>query len=196
MPSELEQRLRQGEPEAFDEAVGLYHQSLFRLCRRLLGNDDDAQEAVQEAFLAAYQGCASYRGEAAARTWLLSIAYNKAVDRLKRKTRDQWQLEGDLETSPLWERVREVAEFTDWGRNPEQTFHQEAMRARLHDALRQIPALSRAVFELRDMQGLSGREVAAATGLGEGLVRVRLHRVRQYLMVALQDFFDEGENRR
>ena len=196
MTDGLEKRMQAGEAAAFDEVVGLFHESLFRLCRRMLGNDADAQEAVQEAFLAAYQGREKFRGEARVRTWLLSIAYNKCLDRLRRASRDQWILEGHLESSPLWDRVAMVQDFTDWGANPEQNFHKEAMREALRDALVQLPALSRAVFELCDMQGMTGREAAQATGISEAAARVRLHRVRQYLMVAMQDFFEQGGGNR
>jgi RNA polymerase sigma-70 factor (ECF subfamily) len=188
-PQELVERVRRGEPEAFNEIVRLYHASLFRLANRVLRNRDDAQEVVQEAFLAAYQGLDRFAGRSNLRTWLLSITFNKSVDRIKRTTRDKWYISGELEKPEAWEKRETVENFTDGKANPEQELREKEMRESLDKALQQVPAESKAVFELRDIQGLSSKEVADALGISEGTVRVRLHRVRQFLMGAMQDFF-------
>ena len=188
----LEKRLADGEAEAFDEAIRQYHGSLYRLCHRVLDNDDDAQEAVQETFLAAYQGRDRFRAESQVHTWLCSIAYNKAMDTLRRLVRDQWMLEGELEDSPIWEKVQAVADFTEWIENPEQNYERGELQMLLEEALGKVPAVSRAVFELRDLQGFSSQEVAETVGISEGAVRVRLHRVRQYLTVELENMFQPG----
>ncbi len=187
---ELTRRIIDGDAEAFNELVRLYHPSVFRLANRMLRNADDAQEVAQEAFLAAYEGAAKFKGQSHIRTWLLSITYNKTVDRLKKTIKDNWFIAGDLEKSEKWEIVEKVTKFTDWGRNPEQNFQSAEIRASLETALSTVPAESKAVFELRDIQGLTSKEVADALGITEGTVRVRLHRVRQYLMVAMQNFFN------
>lgn len=187
-PKALAQRAVDGDADAFNELIKLYHPALFRLANRMLRNVDDAQEVAQEAFLAAYEGMAKFQGQSHVRTWLLSITYNKAVDRLKRTTRDNWLIAGDLEKSDRWEIVERVSETTDWGGNPEQNFQASEIRLTLDKVLATVPAETRAVFELRDIQGLTSKEVAEALGIPEGTVRVRLHRVRQYLMAAMQDF--------
>ena len=192
-PKVLAERVLSGDKSAFDEIVQLYHAALFRLANRLLRNVDDAQEVVQESFLAAYEGMERFRGQSQVRTWLLSITYNKAVDRLKKITRDNWYIAGDLDKAEIWENVETVTKFTDWRGNPEQNFQTAEIRESLEKALTMVPAESKAVFELRDIQGLTSKEVADALGIGEGAVRVRLHRVRQYLMVAMQNFFSAEE---
>ncbi len=185
----LVERVQRGEAEAFNEIVRLFHPPLFRLARRLLRNPEDAQEAVQEAFLAAYQGMGAFEGRASLRTWLLSITFNKAVDRIKKETREHWYISGDLAAPEAPENPGTVENFTDGISNPEQTFQKKEIRESLEKALLEVPAESRAVFELRDVQGLSSKEVADALGITEGTVRVKLHRVRQFLMVAMQNFF-------
>ncbi len=192
-PKVLAERVLSGDASAFNEIVRLYHPALFRLANRLLRNADDAQEVVQESFLAAYEGMAKFKGQSQLRTWLMSITYNKAVDRLKKVIRDNWYIAGDLEKADLWENVDSVTKFTDWRGNPEQNFETAEIRETLEKALSKVPAESKAVFELRDVQGLTSKEVADALGIGEGAVRVRLHRVRQYLMVAMQDFYSAEE---
>ena len=187
---ELTRRIIDGDAEAFNELVRLYHPSVFRLANRMLRNADDAQEVAQDAFLAAYEGAAKFKGQSHIRTWLLSITYNKTVDRLKRTIKDEWYISGDLEKSEKWAVVERVQKFTDWGSNPEQHYQSAEIRESLETALSSIPAESKAVFELRDIQGLTSKEVADALGFTEGTVRVRLHRVRQYLMVAMQNYFN------
>ncbi len=96
------EKLAAGDAETFNDLVRRFHGSLYRLALRLVRNEHDAQEIVQESFLAAYEGRAKFQGRSKVRTWLLSITYHKAVDRLKQTTRDAWSLTGGLEESPLW----------------------------------------------------------------------------------------------
>lgn len=179
------ERLRAGEHEAFDELVRRYHGPVFRLAFRLLHNRDDAQEVAQESFLAAYQGIAGYAARASLQTWLLSIAYRKAVDRLRRDDRTVVSA-GTLDDAELRRIAQDVQSLTDWVEDPEQHFERGQLREQLRVALARLPAESQAVFELRDVQGLSSREAAQVLGVAEGTLRVRLHRVRQYLMTELK----------
>jgi len=190
-PENLVERLRARDAEAFNELVRLFHGSVYRLAFRLLRHADDAQEAAQDTFLAAYQGIAGFQERAGVRTWLLSIAYRKAVDRLKRRTEESHVASGMLDEEALWKIARNVDDLTDWGDNPEQTFGYQQLNDHLHAALDKLPVEARAVFELRDLQGLSTREAAEVLGIAEGAVRVRLHRVRQFLMRELQALFGE-----
>ncbi|MBI3991695.1 MAG: RNA polymerase sigma factor [Candidatus Lambdaproteobacteria bacterium] len=189
----IARRLQSGDAQAFEELVRQHHAPVFRLARRLLHNVEDAKEVTQESFLAAYEGLGGFRGQSSPLSWLMSITYNKSVDRLKRNRRFEEVSEDDFESSEKWQRVALVGKITDRPRNPEQTLLDGQLRAHLETALRRVPPDSRAVFELRELQGLSGREVASALNISEAAVRVRLHRVRQYLMTALQPVFDRDE---
>ncbi|MBI4083543.1 MAG: sigma-70 family RNA polymerase sigma factor [Candidatus Lambdaproteobacteria bacterium] len=191
----LVRRAKAGDAGAFDDLLRRHHGAVHRLVNRMLRNDADAQEITQETFLSAYQGLAGFDGRARFNTWLLAIAYNKAIDRLKRQRRDPWTITGDLDESELWRRSANVHGFTDWGLTPEQTVLRKELRALLDDALAQVPALNRAVFELRDIQGLTSREVAEALALSEGAVRVRLHRTRQLLLGRLRERLNPEEAR-
>ena len=186
----LASRLQAGDAEAFEALVRAHHGPVFRLARRLLHNVEDAKEVTQESFLAAYEGLAGYRGLSSPLSWLMSIAYNKAVDRLKRNRKFDEISAQDFDASETWQRVALVGKITDRPRNPEQTLLDGQLRAHLETALQHVPPDSRAVFELRELQGLSGREVASALHISEAAVRVRLHRVRQYLILELQQVFD------
>jgi RNA polymerase sigma-70 factor (ECF subfamily) len=189
LPEDWLERLRAQDHEAFNTLVRLHHAAVFRLAQRLLRNADDAQEVAQECFLAAYEGIGRFQQRASVKTWLLSIAYRKAVDRLQRRSQEGHLVSGALDDSELWKIAQSVEQLTDWGRNPEQTFRSTELREHLGAALARLPAESRAVFELRDVQGLSSQEAAEVLEINEGAVRVRLHRVRQYLMRELQSLF-------
>lgn len=185
----LVERLRSGDREAFNEVVRACHPAMYRLANRLVQHADDAQEVVQEAFLAAFQGIGTFEQRSSVRTWLMAITYRKAVDRLKARRTESWHISGRLEDADFWDRNKVVQNITEWSANPEQTFDSVRLSESLHEALKKVPAQSRAVFELRDLQGMSSREAAQVLDMSEGAVRVRLHRVRQFLMMELNDLF-------
>ena len=189
--AEFAARLRAKDADAFDELIRQHHPSLYQLARRVVGDPHDAQEVVQEAFLAAYQAIAGFNGLASPKTWLLSIAYRKALDLLRRRRVRQWWISGDLEESDLWKKVQMVEKFTDWGDNPEHYYRELQLQEFLKKLLEEVPAESKAVFELRDLQGLGSRETAEILQISEGAVRVRLHRVRQYITAELQILFEK-----
>ena len=184
-------RLRAKEHEAFNELVRICHLAVFRLANRMLQNPDDAQEVTQDSFLAAYEGIEKFQERSSIKTWLLSIAYRKAIDRLNQRKAENTVLSGALDEEEIWKIVQNVEQFTDWGENPEKNFSHNQLADFLKTALDKIPPDSKAVFELRDIQGFSSREVSDILGMNEGLVRVRLHRVRQFLMTELQALFGE-----
>jgi len=187
----LTERLRRKEHEAFNELVRLCHTPVYRLAQRIVRNTHDAQEVAQETFLAAYVGIDGFQGRANIKTWLLSITYRKAVDRIKSRSEEGRLMAGTLDEADLWKIVHSVEDFTDWGKNPEQNYERGQLTEHLNQALEKVPADSRAVFELRDLQGLSSREASEILGINEGALRVRLHRVRQFLMKELQTLFSE-----
>lgn len=189
------ERLRAGDHGAFNELVRQYHGTVYRLALRLLRNRDDAQEVAQESFLSAYEGLAGYKARGSLQSWLLSIAYRKAVDRLRRASDGPLSL-GALDDEKLRRIAQSVQTITDSDPNPEQFYDQAQVRERLRTALARLPFESQAVFELRDVQGLSSQEAAQVLGITQGALRVRLHRVRQYLMGELEMFRGQARTRR
>lgn len=191
VPDQLTERLRKRDHDAFNELVRLCHPSVFRLAKRMLRNVDDAQEVAQDTFMAAYEGIDGFQGRANIKTWVMAIAYRKAVDRVKARTSEGLAISGGMDDSEMWKIAQNVDDFTDWGENPEEHVNRNQLTSALNEALVKIPAESRAVFELRDVQGLSSKETSEILSMNEGAVRVRLHRVRQYLMRELQILFGE-----
>lgn len=189
LPDERLARLRARDHEAFNDFVREHHGAVYRMAHRLLRHAEDALEVTQESFLAAYEGIARYEGRATLKTWLLSIAYRKTMDRMKVRYSESHTVSGVLDDDALWRIAQSVPRLTDWGIDPEQHYARGELSERLHEALARLTPETRSVFELRDLQGLSSRETADVLGISEGAVRVRLHRVRQYLVAELQLLF-------
>ena len=194
-PDNLIVRLRDREHEAFNELVRLCHSPVFRLAQRLLQNVDDAQEVAQETFLAAYEGIEGFQERSQITTWLLAIAYRKAMDRLKKRIQEREIFSGTMDDMEIWKIAQNVDDFTDWGPNPEQDVNRNQISGILKEALTKASEDSRAVYELRDLQGFSSKEVSEILAIQEGTVRVKLHRVRQFLMRELESLFGEKGNR-
>lgn len=188
-PDNLIVRLRDREHEAFNEMVRLCHAPVFRLAQRLLQNVDDAQEVAQETFLAAYEGIEGFQGRSQIKTWLLAIAYRKTMDRLKKRIQERELFPETMDETEMWKITQNVDDFTDWGPNPEQYVNRNQISGILKEVLSKMPTESRAVFELRDMQGFSSKEVSEILGVQEGTIRVKLHRVRQFLMREMETLF-------
>lgn len=162
-----------GNQQAFAELMQRYTGAAYSLAYRMLGNSHDAEDAVQEIFLRAYTHLASYDQERRFSTWLLSIASNYCVDRLRRK-RFAWLTLDDVAfTLPSRER------------GPESSALANESRAAVQRALLKLPENYRLVTVLRYWHDLSYAEIAQVTNLTESTIKTRLHRARHMLMQAL-----------
>jgi len=155
----------------------------------ITGNSEDAEDVLQEAFLKAFQHLAEFREDSRFYTWLVRIAVNEALMKL-RKIRSN-------RTVPLEDEIGEDGdpiprELADWKPNPEQIFAQEEIESILREAAQKLPASYRTVFLLRDMEELSTAEAASVLGLTEGTVKARLFRARLMLREELSKVFKRG----
>ena len=178
-----------GSYEAFEELVNRYENKIYRLGVNLTGNSEDAEDVLQEAFLKAFQHLAEFREDSRFYTWLVRIAVNEALMKL-RKIRSN-------RTVPLEDEIGEDGdpiprELADWKPNPEQIFAQEEIESILREAAQKLPASYRTVFLLRDMEELSTAEAASVLGLTEGTVKARLFRARLMLREELSKVFKRG----
>ena len=181
--------VRAGCTPLFAELVRRHNQRLFRAVRCIVLNDDEAQDVVQQAYVSAFEHLAQFAGHAKFSTWLTRIAVNEALARARtltthrRHDRD-WQAFDDG-----WQRG---------GRHdatPESNAFQGELRQLLEVALDRLEACHRTVLVLRDVEGMSSREVAECTGVSEMLVRVRLHRARHQVRMFLGRVIDAATAR-
>jgi RNA polymerase sigma-70 factor (ECF subfamily) len=175
-----------GGEEAFTELVNRYEGNIYRLARHITQNPEDAEDVLQETFLKAYEHLADFQGNSKFYTWLVRIAVNQALMKLrKRKTDASVSLDDPFDTGEE-SLVREIAV---WEPNPEQTYSQEEIRAILERAVESLPPTFRAVFALRDIEELSTEETALALNLSIPAVKSRLLRARLRLREKLTRYF-------
>ncbi len=174
---ELVRRAQQGKVEAFEELVRLYERKVYNITYRLLGNEEDANEALQDTFVRAYRSISRFKFKSSFYTWLYRIATNVSLTKLRRRKTQ--------ETVSLDEPVKNTDDLKydipDSHSTPEQAFEQKRLRERLQEALARLPKEYRTVVVMRDLEGLSNEEVSATLGITVPAVKSRLHRGRMAL---------------
>jgi len=180
--SELVARAKAGELEAFETLTNRHEQRVYSLALRMLRHEQDAEDVTQQTFLSALENLSGFRGEASFATWLLRIATHAALKVIrKQKGLDTVSLEEMTEPTDGYDAIPHPEYIADWRQSPEQLVHQNETRRLLDDALASLDEKHRLVFLLRDVEGLSVKETAAALGLSEANTKVRLLRARLQL---------------
>ena len=165
---------RAGDREAFDELVRLTSRDTLQLATRLAGNEQDARDIVQDAYLRAYRGLRRFRGDSRFRTWLFRITVNCASSHASRDRRHRHdQLTPEHQTALVGAPVG--------GADLEARADTLSLRADLEAALGGLPPKLRAVVVLRDIYDMSHDAIAAELGISQAAAKVRLHRARQQL---------------
>jgi RNA polymerase sigma-70 factor, ECF subfamily len=171
---------------------------IYRYANRLCGEVEAAKDLVQETFLNAYRGFKDFRGDAQVSTWLYTIA-SRACLRMRRKKKGEPERELSLdEFVPTSEGEFRLQIPVD-GLTPEEAFQNKELRQALDQAINKLPKKYRIVLVLRDMEGLSAKEVGTVMGLNERAVKSRLHRARLFVRRELSArgiTEDESENSR
>ena len=189
---ELVTRAQTGDSDAFAALVERYQNRIYRLAKNITQNNEDAEDVLQEAFLKAYSHLDTFQRNARFYTWIVRIAVNEALMKLrKRKTDRTVPLDEPVDTGE--ETVnREIAVWDD---NPEQRYSQEEMQQILNAAVEDLKPDFRAVFALRDIEELSTEETAEALGISVPAVKSRLLRARLALREKLtRKFKRKGED--
>ena len=184
----LIERVKAGESELFYQLIEAYQRAVFSAAYSVLGNEADAEEVAQEAFLKAYSRLDQFRGESKFSTWLAQIAVNEARMRRRkdRKTLYDSIDEGYHDESGDYFPI----DYADWREIPCDAFEQKELKTALSRAIACLKPMYREVFILRDVQGLNIRETAEVLGLSEALVRTRLLRARLQMRDALAPGYD------
>jgi RNA polymerase sigma-70 factor (ECF subfamily) len=161
------ERVLAGETALYEIIMRRYNQRLYRVVRAILRDDNEAEDVIQDAYVRAYQNLAQFESRSAFSTWLVRIAVHEALARLRRRNRfsafEEEEGTGEVHT-------------VSGGPDPEETLSQSELRRVLEDSILQLPARYRTVVMLRDIEEMSTAETAAALGITEQNVKVRLHR--------------------
>lgn len=189
---QLVELAQNGDDVAFPELVKRYSRRIFRVARNITNHDEDSEDVLQETFMKAYKHLATFQGNSKFYTWLVRIAMNEALMKLrKRRTGKLVSLDEELSTGEDTV-IREIAV---WDGNPEDTYSQEELRELLDKTISSLPEGFRTVFVLRDVEELSTEETAETLGLSIPAVKSRLLRARLQLREKLTRVFKrKGEN--
>lgn len=166
-------RARGGDREAFGELVEQYRDNVYRLAYRMCGNAYDADEAAQEAFVAAWRALPNFRGDAKFSTWLYRLTTNAAIDVMRREKRHQTVGDGEM---------IEVADDAD---SPQETVERTEQQEAVQEALATLSEEYREVLLLRYMEELDYAEIAEVLQLPSGTVKSRINRAKAALKNAL-----------
>jgi RNA polymerase sigma-70 factor, ECF subfamily len=187
----LVQAAKQGDVGAFEQLVKRYDRNIFRIAQHITQNREDAEDVVQDAFLKAYENLDQFQGNSKFYTWLVRIAVNESLMKLRRrKTSKTVSMDEDVET----EEGSMPREFADWSPNPEQQYGQSELGEILRKTIQGLPTSFRTVFVLRDVEGLSTEETAEMLDLSIPAVKSRLLRARLQLRERLNKYFKKNKN--
>ena len=192
----LVEQVRGGDVSAYDTLVRKYDRQIFRIAQHITQNREDAEDVMQDAFLKAYEKLDQFQGNSKFYTWLVRIAVNESLMRLrKRRTGKMVSIDEDVET----EEGSVPRDLADWAPDPEQNYTQSELAEILRKTIQGLPQGFRIVFVLRDVEGLSTEETAETLGLSVPAVKSRLLRARLQLRERLSRYFRKkkgsGESR-
>lgn len=180
-----------GDISAFEQLVHRYDRNVFRIAQHITQNREDAEDVVQDAFLKSYENLKNFQEQSKFYTWLVRIAVNEALMRLRRRRPERMvSLDEEVKTEED-SMPREVA---DWSPNPEQQYSQAELKDILQRTIQGLPSSFRTVFVLRDVEGLSTEETAEALDLSIPAVKSRLLRARLQLRERLNKYFKKRKD--
>jgi len=183
---ELVERARKGDAGSFSVLLRRYEGKIFRLAMNITQNREDAEDVLQEAFLKAYEHLDQFQGNSRFYTWIVRIAVNQALMKLRKRRSDRAvSLDEQIDTGEDTV-VREIAA---WDPDPEERFSREELHGILSGAIDELAPIYRTVFTLRDVDGLSTEETAEVLDLTVPAVKSRLLRARLQLRDKLTRFF-------
>jgi len=185
--AKLIERAKQGDKAALSELVNRYSERIYNLALRILRNKEDAEDVLQETFLAVVEKLHTFDGRSSFFTWIYRIATNASLMRLRKKK----LIFQNLVDNDDFQETVESRVFIDWSQDPSLNVFDEEVKRRIDEAVNKLSDIYRSVFILRDIEGLSIKETSEILGITEENVKIRLRRARQYLRDHLSDYFEE-----
>lgn len=187
----LLQGLRAGDNRAYERLVRTHAGQLLATARRIVQNEEDASDAVQEAFLSAFRSLDSFAGHSRLGTWLHRIVINAALNKLRRRQRKPERSIDSLLPAFL-DDGHAANPAVEWRESSESALQRQETRALVRASIDMLPEIYRTVLMLRDIEGLETDETAQLLGVTGAVVKTRLHRARQALKTLLDPHFQGG----
>lgn len=184
--------LRSGDAAAFEAVVRIYGGRMLVVARQILASEDEAQDALQDAFITAFKGIGRFEGKSKLSTWLHRVVVNAALMRLRTRRRKREQSIEDLLPAFL-EDGHQARPTPEWNHSALAGIQRKETQAAVRACIDRLPDDYRAVLLLRDIYELDTAETAARLEITEANVKVRLHRARQALKTLLEPLFGSQE---
>lgn len=181
-------RIRTGDKAACAACIERHSAGVYQLALRLMQNEADAEDVMQETFISAFKAIETFEGRSELSTWLYRIAYNTAMMRLRKHRPVTVSVE---ETETADDGALVPRQMFDWCCLPERDFEAHETRVELEKAIGELPEKLRAVFVLRELEGLSTEETAQALDISIESAKTRLHRARLWLRERLSGYFTD-----
>ena len=176
---ELLREAKNGNLSAYNRLVQQNMNKVYATALRMTKHKEDAEDIVQQTFVAVIRNLHNFREESAFSTWLLRIAINNTLKLLKKKKKRAYFSSTTEHNEESWDSISLENETPPtWNKNPEELLKNEEIRTKIRESIERLDTKHRAVFVLRDMEGLSTREVAQALEISESNVKIRLMRAR------------------
>ncbi len=174
-------RFKGGDQSAFEQLVLKYQDKIYNLCRYMLGNTHDAEDAAQDTFIKAYRNLNNFRPEASFYTWLYRIAVNTCLDYKKRPFFESLFRKSDEDEDYILEPVSDEP-------SPEKLYESKQIGLALLKSIGQLPLKLRTVIILKEIEGLSYEEIAEVLDISVGTVKSRISRAREELKVLMKNY--------
>jgi RNA polymerase sigma-70 factor (ECF subfamily) len=190
---ELLEQLRSGSDAAFERLLRAYGGRMLAVARRMLGSEEDAQDAVQEAFLSAIKAVGSFAGQSKVGTWLHRIVVNAALMKLRTRRRKPEALIDDLLPKFL-DDGHQMQPAVDWQDTADTALMKSETRTLVRSCIERLPEIYRTVLVMRDIEEVDTEETARLLGVTTAVVKTRLHRARLALRTLLDPHFRGDES--
>jgi RNA polymerase sigma-70 factor (ECF subfamily) len=187
---ELIGRARAKDFAAFETLLGRYEDKVYRLAFRIVRNETDAKEILQETFVSIWRKLDTFKGDSQFGSWVYRIATNAALMRLRSQRRHPEVSTEELPIGYLDNYGQPMPAGENWSKRPDDQLQSSELRTHIQTAVDALPDIYRTVFIVRDVEGLSTEETAEALGISVPTVKTRLHRARIALRDAIGGYFD------
>ncbi|MDT8318277.1 MAG: sigma-70 family RNA polymerase sigma factor [bacterium] len=189
--AELVKRLKAKEPSAMDELVYGYSGKIYGLAVKLLKNQPDAEDIVQDTLLKVFEKIDTFRGESALSSWIYRIALNFSYMKIRKGSKNEYASIDDH--MPKFEKSgMHLSPVCNWAEKADDKLLRKEMKSHIMENIEKLSEKYKTVLVMRDIQGLSTSEVAEATGMTIPAVKSRLHRARLFLRDGLSDYYNGG----
>ncbi|NLT12937.1 MAG: sigma-70 family RNA polymerase sigma factor [Clostridiales bacterium] len=186
------ERVRNGESDAFEALVLENQKKVYNLAFKMTGNENDALDISQEAFIKAFTGLKNFRGESRFSVWLYRLTYNLSIDLIRKNQRNQFTSLTYIDDSGDYSDY----EIPDLSGEPENEIERKELREAISKGIDELPEKHREILIMREITGMSYDDIAKTLGLSEGTVKSRLSRARQGLVFILNKYGTFSESNR